>query len=233
VHEAGSNGFALASEMGGSLENVRLHNNLAYRNHYRGISIGINGPGGIQGQHPMNGIEILNNTCVNNGWEDWGGGLAVDNPNAQNVLIANNIFSQNRYFQLVVEEDMPSQNVTLDHNLIDGYLGTEGETFGDNPVRGSARFVHPARADFHLRATSPAIDAGTNHMSILTTTGQDGQPRLFNQQVDIGADEAVGTISSNCISRSAVYFIPIHFMVTKSYCVTVMALGSGKIALEH
>lgn len=54
------------------------------------------------------------------------------------------------------------------------------------------RLRHPARGDLHLRAASPAIDAGlavsprwVGHRDI------DGQPRVRGARIEIGADERV------------------------------------------
>lgn len=155
-----NNGFSLASEMGGLLENIRVYNNVAYYNRYVGLSISINGPG-AQGQHPMKDIDVLNNTFYNNGWETWGGGIALDNADAQNVVIRNNIVSQNLYFQIAVAPSVPTQTLAVDHNLIDGYRGTEGEVRGSNYVEGDPLFVNASGANFHLGDNSPAIDAGS------------------------------------------------------------------------
>ena len=45
-------------------------------------------------------------------------------------------------------------------------------------------------ATFRLRADSPCIDAGTNTLWVQEGQDGEGQSRLFNGQVDIGADEA-------------------------------------------
>jgi len=56
---------------------------------------------------------------------------------------------------------------------------------------------------FRLTANSPCLDAGTNRAWMLTATDYDGQPRLFNAVVDVGADEAtvrcVGIATSGTI----------------------------------
>ncbi len=158
VHDVSdSDGFVVASEMGGLLQNIHLYNNIAYHNRYLGFSISLNGIGG-----PMDGIYIVNNTVYDNGWVEWGGGIAVDNPNAQNVVVRNNIVSQNLYFQITVNPDVPAQGYTIDHNLIDGYRNheDEGETHGEDFVEGDPRFFHAPGANFYLQVGSPAMDAG-------------------------------------------------------------------------
>jgi hypothetical protein len=190
VHDVSDgDGFAVASEQGGLLQNVALYNHLAYHNRYIGFSVTTNGVGG-----PMEGITIINNTAYDNGWTVWGGGIAVDNPNAQNVVVRNNILSRNLYFQLVVAPGIPAQNVATDHNLVDGYRGTEGEIYGDHAVVGDPGFVSPSGADFHLRGNSPAIDAGSPDGA--PGVDYDGHLRPHDgnhdgvAEVDIGAYEA-------------------------------------------
>ncbi len=158
VHDNDGNGIALASEMGGVLERVSVHDNLCYANRYLGIHVSTNGDSSV---HPMRDLFIVNNTCAANGWEDWGGGIALDNPGAQGVLIRNNICSANRYFQLVVGLEVGRVTAAIDHNFIDGFGGTEGEMLGEAAVQGDPLFAGAARGDFHLRPGSPAIDAGS------------------------------------------------------------------------
>jgi hypothetical protein len=121
-------------------------------------------------------------TFYNNGWTTWGGGIAVDNPDAQNVVVRNNICSQNLFFQLVVGSGVPGQAVVIDHNLIDGYRGTEGEIRGSEYVEGDPMFTNPAAADFHLRPGSPAIDLGSPTGAPVNDF--DGQPRPLDGDHD-------------------------------------------------
>jgi hypothetical protein len=192
VSDVSDNAFAVASETGGTLENVRIYNNIAYHNRYIGFSVSTNGVGG-----PMDGIAIINNTAYNNGWVDWGGGIAVDNPNAQNVVVRNNIVSQNLYFQITVAPGVPAQNYTIDHNLIDGYRDheDEGETRGNDFVEGDPLFVNPSQADFHLQETSPAIDQGSANDAPADDYDGHSRPQDGDQDgtagYDIGAYEVV------------------------------------------
>jgi len=165
VHDSlDNNGFSLASEAGGLLEDVRVYNNIAYHNRYLGLGISSCCPD-LSASHPMTDIIIINNTFYNNGWTEWGGGILVENPDVENVVIRNNICSDNLSFQIAVDKVVPPEHLSVDHNLIDGYRGYEDETTqeirGNDYVAGDPLFVFPVEANFHLRRDSPAIDQGS------------------------------------------------------------------------
>jgi len=181
-------GFAVASEMGGLLSNIRLENNIAHHNYTYGIEISYC----CIESHPMDGIIIVNNTLYGNG-VGWGGGIIADNAQAQNVVIRNNIAGQNLTFQLAVAADVPVGNVTVDHNLIDGYRGYEDEVYGEDYVEGDPQFVNPAHGDFHLQPGSPAVDAGS--AADAPRVDLDGDPRPGGAGYDIGADEYAARLS--------------------------------------
>jgi len=185
VHDIAANGFAVASEQGGSLENVKLYNNVAYHNKWVGFQVS----SCCIADHPISNVQIINNTAYDNGWDSWGGGIALDNPQAEGVVIRNNICSQNLYFQIAVDPTVPAQNVTVDHNLIDGYRGTEGEIYGNNYVTGNPMFVSAAGGNFHLQQGSPAIDNGS--ATDAPPTDFDGHARPQGAGYDIGADEYI------------------------------------------
>jgi nitrous oxidase accessory protein NosD len=174
----GGNGIAVASEVGGLLENIKLYNNISYNNYWSGIQVTTC----CIATHPMKNISIINNTFYNNGTQ-WGCGIAFDNPQALIVVIRNNICSQNSGPQITLGTQVNPANCQVDHNLINGPT----DTYGVDYVKGDPRFIDPVRGDFNLQAGSPAIDAGSS----VAAPGTDcrGVVRPRGAGYDIGASE--------------------------------------------
>ena len=82
--------------------------------------------------------------------------------------------------------------VTLNYCCVDntGYDGAGTIDDANNCIHSDPQFVDPASGDYHLKDTSPCIDAGGN---TLLPSGLDkdldGNPRIANGVVDIGAYE--------------------------------------------
>ena len=153
-------GISLASEMGGLLKNVNIYNNIVYHNRGNGLEIGNWGEEGIS-KRPIENITFINNTVFDNGYSAWGGGMFLENPDAKGIVIRNNIFSRNLTFQISNEINLSAANLTVDHNLIDGFRGDIGEIYGSYYVEGDPKFVSSSGANFHLQGNSPAIDEGS------------------------------------------------------------------------
>lgn len=183
VHANQSDGIVLAAEAGGLLEQIHVYNNLAYDNSYSGIVVA--GWGEPVPTHPIQDCFIINNTCVNNGGSTWGGGIVVENPDADRITVRNNIFSENVYFQILVED--VGVDMVVDFNLIDGFRGEPGEIRGDEYREGDPGFVDPNVHDYHLAEGSLAIDGGTLEMA--PDVDFDGVSRNHGAAPDMGAYE--------------------------------------------
>lgn len=109
----------------------------------------------------------------------------------ENVVIVNNIVIDNLFFQVVVYPNVPTAQVRVDYNLINGFRGLEdGETRGTNYLEGDSHFVNPAATNYRLQADSPAINAGDNaSVPADVVTDMDGNPRVVGGTVDMGAYE--------------------------------------------
>ncbi len=183
VHDCkNQDGFDCCSEQGGLLENIYFFNNIAYNNACNGFRFAPWGKG------PMRNIHVFNNTFYNNGGGTWGnrGGIVVDNPNVDNIVIRNNICADNEQFQIAVNFEV--NNIQIDHNLIDGYRGKNGEIRGINFIENDPAFANPLQGDFHLRADSPAIDSGSPVDA--PSDDIDGNSRPRGRGYDIGAYES-------------------------------------------
>jgi parallel beta-helix repeat protein len=229
VHDIdGNDCYTLAAEAGGRLENVTIYNNIGYNADGNGINISFNGEAAVQ---PMRDITIINNTLYNNGSGIWGGGILVETPDIENVVIRNNIVSQNRIYQINVEPNVPMQQLTVDHNLIDGYRNYDDEIKGSDAVEGDPLFVDASNADFHLTGNSPAIDAASTAGA--PGTDYDGNNRPQGAGYDIGAYEygsSAGTQPAISLSRTQIDVTAVEGSTTsKTESFSISNSGTGTL----
>jgi hypothetical protein len=98
--------------------------------------------------------------------------------------IQNNLFVNSGNVQL--GDDVLFSDVSIGYN---GWFNTDSDSVFVAPSDvggGDPGFVNAADRDFHLTSTSPARDAGTN---VGVSTDFEGDPRLWGNHPDIGADE--------------------------------------------
>ncbi len=192
VHDC-DDGFAVASEEGGLLENVSFFNNVAYHNEWRGIII--SGCCGTHVSHPLKNVLVINNTFYNNGWTNWGGGIHIENHHIENLIVRNNIVSQNKSFQIALEGPIPLNQLTVEYNLIHGFKNYPGEIRGTNYIESNPLFVNPSTYDLRLQSGSPAVDAGTPLLAPLFDIL--GNIRPIGAGFDIGAYEYGSLTNTN------------------------------------
>ena len=186
VHDCRGAGLVISTENGRSVENIDVHNNLIFNNWGSGLYFS---HWGVDG--PRRNIQIANNTFFRNGYGPpsvnqqyyWlSGGLYFDSTNLHNISITNNIFSDNRGFQIGHSERFLSQQqswqaaarnlgILIAENMIGGRNSINSPiqgggrpsdrvkiyaTSGDRAVFGNPLFKEPARHDFTLHRNSPA-----------------------------------------------------------------------------
>lgn len=154
-------GILIAVESGGLLTEVAVYNNLVYDCALFGIALS---DCCIEDDHPMQDIFIINNTIYHCGYDadEDGGGLLVSNEEIENVVIRNNILSDNNLFQIGISQSIIENLIVVDYNLIDGFRDIPGEVIGDHAILGEAGFVDAFAKNFELTNGSIAIDVGTD-----------------------------------------------------------------------
>ena len=192
IHDCRMAGIILSVENGKSVENVSIHNNLISNNDGSGLYFSRWGV-----DNSRRNIQIFNNTFYHNGYGRpsagqtyyWlTGGVYLYSTNVRDVSIENNIFSDNRGFQIGYSDlflkDYQSwetiardKNIQVNGNLIDGRntIGSPIESGGDPADRvniyavnggqaifGNPLFKDPADQNFTLRRGSPAA---TGHVA--------------------------------------------------------------------
>lgn len=141
-------GIAISGENGGTIENIKIYNNVVYENN----SLGIYAP--AYGNGPIKSLSIINNTCYKNGS---GITFGLHQSPMENVTVRNNICSQNGD-QIKWIKKSTITGVVIGHNLIDGFSTDKGTDY----IIGDPQFVNAVSFDLHLKGISPAIDVGSS-----------------------------------------------------------------------
>lgn len=155
-------GIVVSNEGGGGrTENIKVFNNVVYQNTDRGIHVARWGRGP---RHPISEVYIVNNTISKNG----GLGIGVENSEASDIVVRNNISFGNRQRKQI--HFAAGRNIVADHN-----------------ITSDPGFRNPRYNDFSLGADSHAIDAGAR--AAAPTSDFAARRRPLGANPDIGAFE--------------------------------------------
>jgi parallel beta-helix repeat protein len=143
---------------------------------------------------------LTNNTISNNGANNGGGIYLKLQDDTDTADIYNNIVWDNtaetQGNDLYIDNDgngnyMPSTFNLLHNDFDQSYDGTRITLpiLIDSSNLDNIDPIYVDDEDYHLQASSPCIDAGDNDAPSLPTTDKDGNPRITNSIVDIGAYE--------------------------------------------
>ncbi|WP_231594382.1 choice-of-anchor Q domain-containing protein [Paenibacillus algorifonticola] len=198
-------GVEIASEhKGKSTSNITVRSNIIYNNRLTGIAMG----GYDKQRGSTTDSKIVNNTLYKNDTIGDGAGQLYVQFDTKNNIIKNNIMVASSTGVLIYNEYTQNSGNIVDYNLYstsggssdaywvwknveyDGYADYKANSGNDShSLFADPKFVNVSLNDFHLQATSPAIDAGDTDTAIIGTLDMDGQPRVQGAAVNIGADE--------------------------------------------
>ena len=148
---------------------------------------------------PHNQLYFVNNTIVNNTAEHDGGGLYLDRSeqrgNNQSFNIYNNIIYYNESGDSGDDIFIWGYNgITNVYN--NNYKNLSGEIENnDQNIDTSPLFFNQINNDYYLSPNSPCVDKGNNNAPELPSIDKDGDQRINNNIVDIGAYEHSTTIT--------------------------------------
>jgi hypothetical protein len=145
-----------------------------------------NGPGGGAIFNSNSSPKITNCTFSGNIARDNSEGGAIFNrfshPELTNCILWGDFAG---YGPEIVDDEMSRSTVSYTNIDWDGFSRYNGN------IREDPQWVDPEANDFHLGPDSPCIDAGTNEAPNFPETDFEGDPRIVDEIVDMGADEFV------------------------------------------
>jgi hypothetical protein len=197
-------GIELASEhQNRATSYITARNNLIYRCHTAGVSIGGYAPERGHTDH----CTVVNNTLYENDTSGTGSGEFQMQWNMADNIFANNVvYAGPRCLMAVNKSQVGGKKppVAIDHNLYYCASESKASTWIESPetVKGfdkyvsstgndrHSRFLDPhfvdATKDFHLRLDSPAIAAGTTDGMPVGELDLEGSPRVKSGYIDVG-----------------------------------------------
>jgi len=180
IYSTKGGGITIASEQGGTVNGVKLHDNLIYDIEKFGIRIA-----GYLNDGPLKNLDVYQNTIVNCGynagtWENVGFLLEAKNVTETGFNIRNNIISGCPY---QVRGNNQTFSYVLDNNLLFGPTVISGT----NAMTTDPLFKNAAAKDFSLTASSAAVNMAVG--SPLSAKDFIDRVRPIGASTDIGAFE--------------------------------------------
>ena len=153
---------------------------------------------------------------------DYGHAIETQGNGSSNLTMRNCIFAD--YSKQIFQSSPPG--LDEDYDLFHSASATPGFSPGPHSLLSDPQFVNQAAGDFHLKAGSPAIDAGTP----LPQTSPDlgGTPRPQGAGYDMGAFEFTSTPAPDTTAPTVWAWLTPSGSLTKSTTVTINALADDR-----
>lgn len=186
------NGKRDAIRLSGPVHSANVYNNIIYD-----CGLYEYGAIGVATIDPSPNINIYNNVIYTSSYDRWHTGYGLINvlggsSNPGYIKLRNNILyskSNSEYFYF--ESPLTNSVISASNNIY--YGNGNGPTWDTNKVNGNPLFTDVTNHDFHLQASSPAIDAGIDVIPIVAKDF-DGITRPQGTAFDIGAYESASSL---------------------------------------
>lgn len=203
--------------VGKTTSNVVVRSNWIFKNDDAGIVMGgFDFPGG---SGKVINCQFTNNSCYGNDKDPGDVSGEINISYTENCEMKNNIFFINNPSGLALYIDnVGSQNLVLNYNIYHSNSSATFEVAGSTYnsfvtyQSGSSQdpqstFQNPlfediVNDDYHITVHSPALDRGDpGYNSAHGELDIDGDPRILNDRIDMGADESVLTTDAHIITN--------------------------------
>jgi hypothetical protein len=162
---------------------------------------------------------ILNNCVLSRNFASSGGGGASGSALNNCTLTENDAWAGGGVSDSGLKNCILYYNTAYGNLILSNYFSGSFTNCCTTPLpdRGSGNISDPpafrdvAHGDYRLRPTSPCIDAGVNEGWMFTATDLDGNSRIINGRVDMGAYETPFVLSLHVLLQGA-YATNIHAM---------------------
>jgi len=189
-------GFYIYTMSNSRLEDINVYNNIIAANVW--IGVGIWGPGPGNTETTMKGVNVINNTIVNNGTsKEWGaGGITGWNFIAEDLKVRNNILYANFNAAIAIPSGM--SGLEIDHNGIDdvGVVPAYGPSLTPgsdiitlDPNAENSPFQNEKTGNYFPVSGSVVIDSGS--LTGAPVTDFKGTIRPQGAGIDLGAYEVI------------------------------------------
>jgi hypothetical protein len=187
-------GIEIASEHGGmATSGITVRSNFVSRSYQGNVMCG----GYAADRGNASGIVIVNNTLYRGG-----DGEIVLQYNCSGISIKNNICYANSGTEYISNSGSNNSSITLDNNLYFGASTSSPGSWSDAHAKYGDPLLINAPADMHVQPASPVRNAGTAlSTDIAGTKDIDGQPRVYESVIDIGADEIINNVIMHSVKE--------------------------------